>query len=544
MPSKRKNAAVEPKATKKVKTVHTPTRRSPRHQASDDIPSPHSDVETKSTTPRTSRAVKPQGADEDHEWEILDGDNRETLLVGVTAPNRLTLRFRHRHDKQAKIAEHKYGKTASVVDWSSKEDIMDINKWRNQVFNRGMKFPPKIARTGWIPFETAYLELLHEKLKRVASTDENFVMPHNTRILDSFNEYFEYRDDIPDKKGVMEPLGARTMGQLASYMNRPGTKLRQLRKYLAKYNTSNDTDAYFPTMTDTEIQSYLDADETSDLTDDDPVSEAHAQDTHSASPSPPRKRPNLSKPQGQEPAHQNAPNDAPSKKKPRWVKPKETAVIPSTPSHIASLTAQGFVFTLPPVTDQGALEVHNAAQEKNPPPTQWIQQATANLDDRITRRSSHDFQHEHFNRDVQDQYNTRGALKAELNWHNISARRDGAAAVTGLLNAADLPPWGYTGDVRDLHRKRLLPGAELEVADARDGAIEKKYGAVEKARVAKMKREMEMEGAEDGELARYEREGRLQREDLCWDSDVAGESDTDVEDGVEKREESQGDSGV
>lgn len=146
MPPKRQRTAAPaaPKGTKKIKTTHTPSRRSPRRNTSDDATSPQSKVETGPTTQRNSRAVKAPVAADDYEWEILDGDNRETLLVGTTASNRLRLRFRRRHnDKQAEIVVHQYKKAANEVDWNSSQDIMDINKWRNEVFHRTMGSPSR-----------------------------------------------------------------------------------------------------------------------------------------------------------------------------------------------------------------------------------------------------------------------------------------------------------------------------------------------------------------------------------------------------------------
>jgi hypothetical protein len=402
---------------------------------------------------------------------------------------------------------------------------MDINEWRNEVFDRTMGFPPKATRTKWTPFETAYLELLHEKLKRVASTNAEFTMPHNTRILKAFNEYFEYRDGIRDKNGEnMDPLGARTMVQLTSYMGRPGTKLRQLRNDLSKYNTSNDADGYFPTVKDTEIQGYLDGDGVIDLTEDVPAPGEPAQDLQVAPPSPSEKRPELHSAQKSSQAHHDATDNPQPKKKPRWVKPKETAVIPSTPEYILSLKARGYKWMYMPETDDEALRLHVAAGKKSPPDTTWIHQATKDLDDRISRRNSTRVNHEAFNRDLLDKYEPKGAMKDVEDWHKISARRDGAAAVTGLLNAADLPPHGYKGDIRDLARNRLLSEGELELIEARDDAIEKKYHMIERQRLLTIQEEYE---ASLFEKAKHDRAARLQRDDQYYDSDVTRADDTD-----------------
>jgi hypothetical protein len=398
-----------------------------------------------------------------------------------------------------------------------------------QTNSRAVK-PP---RTGWTPTETGYLELLHEKLKRAAKSDPKFRMPDNTRMLEEFNKFFEYRNDIRDKKGVLvEPLGTRNMGQLTSYMGRKGSKLHKLRKNLSQYNTSNDAETYFPAMTDAEIQSYMDGHGLIHVDEDDAIPEKHTRALQSSSQRP-QKRPKLPPAQTSSQAQQHTTDNAEPKKKPRWVKPPETPVVPDTPEYIASLKAKGYTWSYIPESSTEAIELHRTKHDKNPADTTWISQATKGLDDRIKRRSSPGFHHEFFNRDAIAKYDSPEARKKFEDWHEISARVDGAAAVTGLLNTADVPPIGYTGDVRDLHRKRLLPENELEVADARDDGIGKRHDAMERQRLLKVR----TESRESRELKRgHDRAERLQEKDLFRDSGITDYEVEEEEEGDDEEE--------
>jgi hypothetical protein len=213
------------------------------------------------------------------------------------------------------------------------------------------------------------------------------------------------------------------------------------------------------------------------------------------------------------------------------LKPPETTVVPDTPEYFASLKARGYTWSDIPESNDEAIELHQAAQDKKPTDNTWIRQATNDLDDRIKRRSSQDFQHETFNRDLHENYEGKGARKNVEDWHEISARRDGAAAVTSLLNTADIPPRGYTGNIRDLHRKRLLSEGELQLADAREDAIDKKHHAIEHQRLSKIERESEEDA---GMKATHDRATALQEDDLYYDSEVTTADFTTADDTDDK----------
>ncbi|KAI4658069.1 uncharacterized protein J4E79_007050 [Alternaria viburni] len=632
MSTKRKNEApTSPKPAKKAKTGATPTRTSPRNKKGGSETPPANSTSKKPRKPAHpgSKAVKAPDEDANFEWEILGGDKRSTLVVGEAQPKRLTLKFHHRHDNNEKDRTFEYDRRAAKdIDWNNKDHIRDINKWRNQIFVQNMKFTPKVTHTPWAPFETAYLELFHEKLLEAATgKTDTFVAPHNELIYQAFNDYFEGRTDIPDKSGkpMEEALGTRPPGGLNSYLNRADTNLRGLRDRMKalkpKLKKSKKEDAWMPDITDDEIEQYIKGEWESAVdtaaavaaaatNEDDGEEEDEAQaedegeedeeqaeeedegddsDTSTLTTPPdtdeelesmeilereqqakrlivklklkpstaskfpgskrPTTRPAVTKPtttkptttkptttkpmttkpttnnpasntrstskasSGRSSARSSSPpppekstkkstsskktmTDPPKatepsepKSKPRVVKPVETEPIPTHPDVIADLKARGYTWTELPATNKEAIKAHQEAQNKKPSQNTWIDGAVEALKDRTKRQTSPGFDHEFFNKDVQHEYENKGEMINVEDWHKKSARRDGAAAVTALLNAADIPPLGYTGDIRKLHKNRLLSEDELKLADARDAAITQKHEAVERARQLKIAKE-------------------------------------------------------
>ncbi|KAI4709358.1 hypothetical protein J4E89_006107 [Alternaria sp. Ai002NY15] len=670
MPPKRKNdAPTTPKPAKKAKTSGTPTRTSPRNKTGSETP-PATSTGKKPRKPAHpgSKAVKAPDEDANFEWEILDGDERSTLVVGEAQPKRLTLTFHHRHDKNEKDRVFTYDrKKAKEIDWNNKDHIRDINKWRNQIFVQNMKFTPKVTHTPWAPFETAYLELFHEKLLEAATgKTDTFVAPHNELIYQAFNDYFEGRTDVPDKGGkpMEEALGTRPPGGLNSYLNRADTKIRGLRDRMKalepKLKKSKKEDAWMPDITDEEIQQYIDGEwesavdtaptaaasdadgeededeaeeedeDEADEEDDGNVSDGSTLTTppdtdeelesmeilereqqakrlivklklrpSTASKFPGSKRPTTkptatkptvtkptvtkptvtkptttkpatTKPTVTKPTTSNpAPNTrstskatsgrssarsssppprgkstkktSPAKKtmtdsrktteapetpevpepkgKPRWVKPAETAVIPDSPEVFAAAKKAGWKWSPMPKTDEEALELHRASKPAGSVDNTWNHQAIADLDKRIKRNEKYDFNHEAFNSDLQEEpFVKKKAARREFeDWHEGHAREDGAAAVTGLLNTADVPPLGYMGDLKDLVTKKQLPEDELVLAESRDAAIKKKDALIERKFRPK--------------------KGQLQQRNVMSDSESTGDESVDDEDESEDDDE-------
>ncbi|KAI4944077.1 hypothetical protein J4E91_008932 [Alternaria rosae] len=575
MPPKRKGEAVTtPKPTKKVKTGGIPTRTSPRNKTSGNETPPAKSTVRKPRKPAHpgSKAVKAPDADADFEWEIMDGDKRETLVVGDVQPSRLTLKFHHRHDNDQKNRSFTYDRRPEAdIDWDLKEHVADINKWRNQIFVQSMKFPPKVTHTPWAPFETGYLELFHEKLLEAATgKTDTFVAPHNDIIFKAFNEYFEGRTDIRDKNDkVMEKaLGTRPPNGLNSYLNRANTNIRALRDRMTeltpKLKKSKADDVWMPTITDDEIEQYIRGDwkpavHTATATDDgdgeeddedqaEEEDEGDDSDTSTLSTPPdtdeefesmeiferdrqatrrlvtlklpasnaPRSKPTGNKPPTIKPTSDTrgtikvAPGstrarpssspfpgkstkqqsssqkpitdprkatEAPEPKgKPRWVKPAEQKVIPDPPEVLAAAKYAGWKWSSMPDTNEKAVSLHRASKPADSVDTTWNHQAVKDLDKRIKKNEKYTFGHEFFNNDLKEDpfVKKKNARREFEDWHEDHAREDGAAAVTAMLNTADIPPVGYMGDIHDLVTKKQLPEDELVLAESRAAAIKKK----------------------------------------------------------------------
>jgi len=614
MPPKRKNEGpTTPKPTKKAKTGGTPTRTSPRNKTGSETP-PATSTGKKPRKPAHpgSKAVKAPDEDANFEWEILDGDERSTLVVGEAQAKRLTLKFHHRHDNNETDRTFEYDRRAAKdIDWNDKDHIRDINKWRNQIFVQNMKFPPKVTHTPWTPFETAYLELFHEKLLEAATgKTDRFVAPHNEIIFKAFNDYFEGRTDIPDKSGepMEEALGTRPPGGLNSYLNRAGTNLRGLRDRMGalepKLKKSKKEDAWMPDITDDEIGRYIKGewesavDTTAAVDDDDDDGEEEDEDQAQAEDDEgeeededqaeeeddgnvsdgstlttppdtdeelesmeilereqqakhlivklkltpgtaskftgskrPTTKPATTKPTTSNPAsnarstskatsgrsraqtsspplpEKNTKKTSSSKKtmtdprkttetpettevpeapvpkpKPRWVKPAETAVIPDSPEVFTAAKKAGWKWSSMPKSDEEAVALHRASKPAGSVDNTWNHQAIKDLDKRIKKNEKHDFNHEAFNSDLQeDPFVKKKAARREFeDWHEGHAREDGAAAVTALLNTADIPPMGYMGDLKDLVTKKQLPEDELVLAESREAAMKKKDALIKR----------------------------------------------------------------
>ncbi|KAH6881332.1 hypothetical protein BKA58DRAFT_349406 [Alternaria rosae] len=535
MPPKRTGEAVTtPKPAKKVKTGGTPTRTSPRNKTSGSETPPANSTVRKPRKPAHpgSKAVKAPDADADFEWGIMDGDKRETLVVGDVQPSRLTLKFHHRHDNDQKNRSFTYDRRPEAdIDWDLKEHVADINKWRNQIFVQSMKFPPKVTHTPWAPFETGYLELFHEKLLEAATgKTDAFVAPHNEIIFKAFNEYFEGRTDIRDKNDKLTP----------------------------KLKKSKADDVWMPTITDDEIEQYIRGDwkpvvDTATATDDgdgeeededqaEEEDEGDDSDTSTLSTPPDtdeeresleiferdrhairrlvtlklpasnapgskltgNKRPTIKptsdtrgtikvapgrKSTKQQSSSQKPMTDprkgteAPEPKgKPRWVKPAEQKVMPDPPEVLAAAKDAGWKWSSMPDTDEEAVSLQRASKPADSVDTTWNHQAVKDLDKRIKKSEKYTFGHEFFNNDLKEDpfVKKKNARREFEDWHEGHAREDGAAAVTAMLNTADIPPVGYMGDIHDLVTKKQLPEDELVLAESRAAAIKKKNALIKR----------------------------------------------------------------
>ncbi|KAL7770336.1 hypothetical protein CFE70_000269 [Pyrenophora teres f. teres 0-1] len=148
--------------------------------------------------PEPSTSKKARNTD-GNEWEIMDGDGRDTILPGTPQPNRLKMKFRHKTTNIEKNLTYQK-KEAKDINWDSKEDIHHINKWRSSIFlQKG--FPPLVEKLSWAPTEKGYLELFLERVALAVKKDNSIVLPDKEVILETFNEYFDGRSDLRDAKG-------------------------------------------------------------------------------------------------------------------------------------------------------------------------------------------------------------------------------------------------------------------------------------------------------------------------------------------------------
>jgi hypothetical protein len=321
-----------------------------------------------------------------------------------------------------------------------------------------MKFPSIYPRIQWAPFETGYLELFLRKIELAAMKDDTIVMPHTTKILKAFNEYFDSRNDIRDKKGnVIDSMTARNSGSLTSHMNRQKSELRKLRDSMSNLPIGNGDDVYMPEITDTEIEAYMNdgaviGDSGNAEADDAQVPNKHFQ--------------GADKPLGPQSQSGHAPT-------------------PPQPPHTSSTAAgtENGTISVIPETNKEAIQLHRDEKNKRPLDTTWIHEGITDLDRRITKHKGNPkLKSDLFHRDRVAKYDT-----TKEDWHIRSLRENGAAAVNAVLNAADLPPLGYTGDIPHLVKKKLLPNDELVLAESRAAAIQKVWAMRKKEAETYMK---------------------------------------------------------
>lgn len=123
-------------------------------------------------------------------WEILDNDQRTPLQIGVEAPNRLKLRVQNRNTNEIREYDYKKDDVDAVqnIDWSNRDHIGGIMKWRSQIFNR-LKFP--IRETArWSEEEVAFLTLVFEKFALAVNQTKRITLPDNDVIFQLFNDEF------------------------------------------------------------------------------------------------------------------------------------------------------------------------------------------------------------------------------------------------------------------------------------------------------------------------------------------------------------------
>lgn len=112
----------------------------------------------------------------------------------------------------------------------------------------------KHAKCIFHPKESAWLILLHEKIKAVAETSQHIKLPGPGPIAHAFNAYFEGRV-LKDKSGQdLPPRGARVELSIRNKIMKPNTKIWELRDATRKVvQGKRGDDVYVPEISEEEL---------------------------------------------------------------------------------------------------------------------------------------------------------------------------------------------------------------------------------------------------------------------------------------------------
>jgi hypothetical protein len=442
MPPKRKATEEDGNPPKKARlgAPEAPTRRSTRSKSKSKEPSTEPEESPSPTPDLKSRKFKKKKTEE--EWEIVGDDSRDPVEINKPEPKRLTLTLREK--KSGKPRPFTYSVKAEDFDWTSKKDIDALNKYRNNVFTTH-GFPPKVSKYHWLPYEDAWLELVFQKLY---DDKGHTSKPAKSKILEAFNNFFEGRTNLYDAKGHKVPARkARDNSSFSSHLKSP--KLRALYDIVKDGMKDKSAGAWVPDITDAEIEAQMSERKGRGKTP--AVVEALASPENNVAPAPKLKA-------------------LPSTGQ---TKPRGAEILPPVPLTMDQLDAQGFKFSKLPKNNEQAIKQHREAENKRELDSSWNRMAMNDLDKRFEKRSKYNpakathpaGARKIWWRDFRPEVEAKMRKEVEEDWHKTSAREEGAAAVNGLLNAAILPPVGYTGDIRELLKKRELPDRELMVAE-------------------------------------------------------------------------------
>jgi hypothetical protein len=150
-------------------------------------------------------------------WEILDGDERTPLAVGIKAPNRLRLRVHNRDTEEIREFNYKEGDPDTIrsIDWDNRAHVKDIAKWRNQIFNR-LKFPVR-KTTRWANEEVSFLTLVYEKFALAVAQTKRISLPNRDAVVQIFMEVF---GDVHDRDHVSQRIRRKNGSRLAKLQQR------------------------------------------------------------------------------------------------------------------------------------------------------------------------------------------------------------------------------------------------------------------------------------------------------------------------------------
>jgi hypothetical protein len=429
MPPKRKATSVAGNTRKKAKVeaLVVSTRRSPRSRSKSTEPS--SEPEDTATLVPITKAGKANAKKATEHWEIVGNDSRDRLKVGVPEPHRLVLKLRERTSGQDKTFD-KYKEKAKDFDWDDAKQVAAINKYRDTACTRH-NLGVKVVKHPWTPYETAFLELMYQKLQGITPTG-HISKPHENKISDAFNNFFEGRTDLVDQLGRVAPARqTRDKSSFTSYVNRPTGTIRALRDPVKEELRNKSAGAWIPNITDAEIDAHLKkgkakdkgtapGDATSvrkkkatpkpkvkDLPD---VGKSKLDDTHEANKKGGDKGPTIAPPSDNEDIDMYDPPGMPASKPLQHIssqltshpeiskttsgddKPRVNVVTPplapkvTTKEEFAKLRAQGWSVPDLPTTDEEALRQHRGLTRDVADEDAWPISAELALADRLSRR--------------------------------------------------------------------------------------------------------------------------------------------------------------
>ncbi|KAF2874364.1 hypothetical protein BDV95DRAFT_604550 [Massariosphaeria phaeospora] len=201
----------------------------------------------------TDSAVSTDVEENGCEW-VLIGDDFSSPELGIPAPKKLVVHFRHKITKKDEV--HIYSKKHGVsLDWNNTQHIQLVHNWRRRLFRTKGMVPIKETST-YAPDEEAYLELFYEKVKATIIAEQkksngaSIILPHITAIAKVFNSFFMGKI-LKDQKG--HDLPPRKFREYPSFKNKIGNKngkINHVRAEVGKLIEGQaQTHAYLPIIT-------------------------------------------------------------------------------------------------------------------------------------------------------------------------------------------------------------------------------------------------------------------------------------------------------
>ncbi len=404
------------------------------------------------------------------EWEVLNGDDRTRLLVGVEAPDRLTLTFRNK--KTGKEQSYTFPDIEHEnIDWNSQSHIAEINKWKTRTF-LDMGYEELVRKVFWTDDEAAFVRLFYEKLVAATTTKKEFTVPNSKKIAVAFNAFFDALHKEKRDQADNVDREHRSSTSIASFVRRKDDRSRLRKDYeqLIEYAETASGAVYMPTITTKELNEYMRKEGKSFKELD--VANGKKGGKPSKKPTVGKSQPVSGlvddEPKTRQSEEQSSGGNsepvAPSQKLP-IKKPLETETIPISDETIKQMTEDGWAIPTFPVNNEATLGIQSKENRSNRSDYSWIKQTEKGFLERL-----------HFDPLKVEDYYSR--CKPRELWYSsrpgdsktldeVDERRDPrAASINGLLNAAVIPPVGYRGSLHDLVADQAAFDPQRPLAEA------------------------------------------------------------------------------